>query len=98
MCRGVTGKHIQQHHHEGLTCIEVSDNVNTGSYGHSSVHKRGAGGDAQVLVVKIDPSASEHTGKTKDVKRITARSRKLTQLGEPTGLGTVPVQLNPGNC
>lgn len=37
------------------TCVKVSDNINTGSYGDCSIDKGGTGWNAQVLIVKVDP-------------------------------------------
>lgn len=28
------------------TCVKISDDINTGSYGYGSINKRGTGGDA----------------------------------------------------
>lgn len=61
------------------TCVEISDNINAGSNGDSSVDKRGTGGDAQILVVKVDPPENEQTDKRKEVKG--TRSGKATKCG-----------------
>ena len=45
-----------------LTCIEISDDVDTGAYGDGSVHERGTGRDAEILVIKIDPPENRGTG------------------------------------
>lgn len=70
-----TSKQFLQNHRI-LTCIKISDDVNTGSYGHSSVHKGGAGRDAQVLVIQVDPPGSKAAHKTeKSTKDRVSRTR-----------------------